>query len=148
MKHQVLILCILGMSGCAPDASANERSAAVARDGSQIPPLKDMQQATPSQKSNTVHVNAWSDCPAGFSCYWDLPSAGGELWIAPSAGWWYLNGMRDRISSVWNRGNGAIDFYNCRDQECTAADYMTTFPVGVSRNLDAFENKADIIFIH
>jgi peptidase inhibitor family I36 len=149
MKFPLLTLCMFGMIGCVPDAIPNEESTAAAIEGSKIPALKDMQQAAPSPLGDgTVHPNAWSDCPSGFSCYWDLPGALGQLWVAPGAGWWSLNGMRDRISAVWNRGNGAIDFYNCWDQACTGADYMTTVGVGVSRNLDAFENKADIIFIH
>lgn len=118
----------------------------------QFPPLEDMRQidAQPAALPPGVGVitpNAWSDCPAGVSCLWDFPGGGGQRWQGPGPGWWDLGSMRNRVGSAWNRGRGAIEFWNCLDSACSVRQLMVIFGVGVQRNLDANEDKADFVFI-
>ena len=59
---------------------------------------------------------AWDNCRDNYSCYFQDADGGTPMWEAPSAGCFDLGRMNppfnDRISSVWNRGNGAVDMYN------------------------------------
>lgn len=57
--------------------------------------------ATPAQA-------AYSDCPAGWSCYWTGLGGSGGLWLAPSPGCHNLPGQR---LSIRNLGGGSIALY-------------------------------------
>jgi hypothetical protein len=51
-----------------------------------------------------------------LSCYYDGINLTGKIWTAPGCGWFDLGRfsppLNDRISSINNRGNGAIQPYN------------------------------------
>lgn len=50
---------------------------------------------------------AWSQCPAGYSCYWSQVDGKGSFWQAPSCG---PHTLPFTVVSLWNRGNGTIYF--------------------------------------
>jgi len=72
---------------------------------------------TPTVVTLAVGTPAHADdgCPNGYSCYYDHWGYA-KIWTAPSCGWFNLGTfvppLNDRISSVVNRGNGAVQGYN------------------------------------
>ncbi|CAO5161218.1 putative Peptidase inhibitor family I36 protein [Frankia sp. AiPs1] len=52
---------------------------------------------------------AYSDCPAGVSCYWSGNNGTGTRWQAPGPGWQRLPFV---VLSFYNRGLGTIYWYN------------------------------------
>jgi hypothetical protein len=96
-----------------------------------------------------VTIRDW-DCSPGYSCYYDGRNGTGWRWVAPSCGWFDLGRMRppfnDRISSIWNRGGGAIDLYNWDGRSRWI--YLGTVPIGARGNLPPqIDNIVDAVRI-
>src|SRR4051794_10953288 len=55
-------------------------------------------------------------CPAGVSCFYDNINLTKKIWQGPGCGFFNLGTMspalNDKISSIWNRGTGALQPYN------------------------------------
>jgi hypothetical protein len=77
--------------------------------------------AGPASASESVStMPAATTCVAGFSCYYDGSSSGfsgnGLLWNAPHCGFFNFGSfsppLNDRVSSIINRGGGAVQAYN------------------------------------
>ncbi|MEU4541037.1 peptidase inhibitor family I36 protein [Streptosporangium sp. NPDC023825] len=89
---------------------------------------------------------AW-ECASGYSCYYDSANGVNRIWIAPSGGKCFdlgTMGLNDRVSSVYNRGNGAVHLYNWLGYW----DYLESVPRGSTRNLgSASSNKVDRVCV-
>lgn len=72
-------------------------------------------QAAPASGTQ-IRAAAATNCPSGYSCYYDGHDATTKIWTAPSCGWFDLGSfsppLNDRISSIVNYGGGQVDAYN------------------------------------
>ncbi|MFF8366887.1 peptidase inhibitor family I36 protein [Rhodococcus erythropolis] len=96
----------------------------------------------------TSSAASWN-CTTGYSCYYDDTDGVNRFWVAPSCGWFDLGKMspplNDRMSSLYNRGNGAINLYNWTGSSWS---HMMTVPVGYKVNLhNSFNNVVDAVSI-
>jgi hypothetical protein len=99
--------------------------------------------------SSTAYADDY--CPSGYSCYYDAPDATAKIWTAPGPGCYDLAGsVRDRISSVINRGGGTVHLYNW-DYIPGGVGYVATadIPVNNYRNLSGYtaNNSTDRVCI-
>ncbi|MCC5578590.1 peptidase inhibitor family I36 protein [Microtetraspora sp. AC03309] len=104
--------------------------------------------ATMSLAINPAPASALSwDCASGHSCYYDGANGVNRIWIAPSGGKCFnlgTMGLNDRISSIYNRGNGAVHLYNWVGYW----DYLGSVPRNAAFNLaSAVNNKTDRVCI-
>lgn len=104
--------------------------------------------AAPAGAAETApgQARAW-ECQPGFSCYYD--SHYGENWLfnAGRCGEHNLLGgiYQNRISSIYNRGNGTVRVYRLRT---TGWEQMASIAVGRSQSfLGEQENEIDRIVI-
>jgi hypothetical protein len=105
-------------------------------------------QAAPSPSASEgghASVQAWSDCPAGYSCYFTANEGGNPVWLAPSPGCFDLGqqspAYNDRISSVWNRGGSTVNMYNWNG----AWEFVDSVPVGKRISYGGSDWRNDII---
>jgi peptidase inhibitor family I36 len=67
--------------------------------------------------ASEVGILAFSDCPAGRSCFWTGDNATGSRWDAPSCGIFVLSSAyNNNIESVRNRGGGDAVLWNNGNQ--------------------------------
>ncbi|MFF0312648.1 peptidase inhibitor family I36 protein [Streptosporangium sp. NPDC004379] len=92
---------------------------------------------------------AW-DCSPGYSCYYDGGNGTNRIWVAPSGGKCFdlgQMGLNDRISSIYNRGNGTVHLYNWIGYEIGYWDYLESVPKGAMKSLTDNSNKVDRVCI-
>jgi hypothetical protein len=96
-------------------------------------------------RSTPIGRMAW-ECTPGYSCYYDGHDGTNWIWNAPSCGFHNLGRMNpplnDRISSIRNRGGGAIQPYNWTDDWGWVA---VGPPVLVGQGIDYYNDLDNII---
>ncbi|KUJ64903.1 hypothetical protein ACZ90_54120 [Streptomyces albus subsp. albus] len=79
-----------------------------------------------------LRIQSWA-CPDGVTCLFQSQGGTGWMWPVEHCGFNTLPvDMRDKVSSVWNRGGGSADLY---DAAYDMRDYLATVPQGAQANL-------------
>jgi hypothetical protein len=146
MSGLVLGTTLALLGGC--ETEGGDRTSVVTPGQDGVPALDDMPElAAPGGAG--FEAQKWSDCPDGYSCYFLDANGNGPWWKAPSPGWFrFSDSLRDRLSSVRNRGGGVVDLYNCVDHQCSGFVYVNSVGLNTYANLVGSANDVvDIIHI-
>lgn len=80
----------------------------------------------PSANANTSQPNAFSDCPVGKICVWQLTNAGGLRFESSAIGPGYCQGIGWVVRSVYNRTLVPQKIW--KNPNCTGTDPLVIYP--------------------